>query len=245
MKLPPADLVYVAQRLQQVGRELVETWEDAGAPRDCPAPPELLHAMEQLFDVLHPLRAPASSAGNPEREKELKTLGEHGLQLLAELARQAQSLGLGPQARALRDLCFPFALWIARNGGEFTTIEPVADAVAELANRLSEPEALGELYCLIDELLEAAAPPIGRSREGRPPLPWRILVLNRAIVATRSHRPALMEEAFVTVAELLPEEAPGFFEEAMEQMDVVGYPEPVRAVVERHYREHCGGRILH
>ena len=245
MKLPPADLVFITECIEQCGRELMDCWEDAGSPHDCMTPEQLLHAMQQLLSVLSPLQKAMPPNGNVEREQELKTLGEHGLHLLGELARLGQDFGLGLQTRAIRDLCFPFALWIARHGGEFATLEPVADAVAELANRLSDPETLSELYGQINELLEAAAPAIARSSERRPTLALRILLLNRAIVATRSHRPALMEEAFVAVAELLPEDAPRFFEEAMEQMDVIGYPEHVRVVVERHYLHHCSGRTLH
>jgi hypothetical protein len=73
---------------------------------------------------------------------------------------------------------------------------------------------------------------VGRTEPQRP---WRVLLLNRAIVATRSHRPALMEVAFDDVVEHLPQEAARFFEEGMAQMDALDYPPQVRAVMERYY----------
>ena len=78
-----------------------------------------------------------------------------------------------------------------------------------------------------------------------PSRPWRILLLNRAIVATRSHQPALMEEAFESVVEYLPEEAPTFFREGMEQMDALNYPPQVRNLMQGFYQQCCGRRVLH
>jgi hypothetical protein len=241
MKIPPPDLVYISQEVDRLGRDLADAWHDAGSPGDSPSPGQTLRAAHDLFDALH---GHADTVPTPEATKELRALGEHGLHLLQTLAEQAQALGLAGPASALRHLSFPLALWLARRGAEFGTLEPVADAVAELANRLNTPRDLAELYPLLEELVEATA--AGGDSGGRPPRrAWRVLVLNRAIVATRSHRPPLMEEAFNAVAELLPDDAAAFFQEAMEQMDIVGYPAHVREVVERHYRRHCTNRVLH
>ncbi len=79
-----------------------------------------------------------------------------------------------------------------------------------------------------------------------PRRPWRLLLLNRAIVATRSLKPALMEVAFDAVLEHLPEEAARFFEEGMAQMDALDYPPHVRAVIERYYlRQGAPPHTLH
>jgi hypothetical protein len=238
MKIPPPDLVYIRQQIDRLGRELVDAWRDAGSPRDGLSPEDSLDAARRLLDVLHGHERPA--AGNAARN-ELKALGEHGLQLLQELAEQSRRLDLAPHAREFRHLSFPFALWLARSGGEFAMLEPVADAVAELANRLSTPRDQAEFYPMIRELCDAA-------NTGAAPAPrpgWRVLVFNRAVVATRSHQPTLMEEAFSAVGEHLPDDAPDFFEEAMEQADIEGHPASVREVVARYYRVHRANRTLH
>jgi hypothetical protein len=72
-----------------------------------------------------------------------------------------------------------------------------------------------------------------------------VFLLNKAIVATRSHQPALMDEAFDALADQLPEEAPDFFREGMGQMDALDYPAEVRAVMERWYEQWCSKRVLH
>jgi hypothetical protein len=245
MKIPPVDLAYVQEQFSELSGDLLEAWEDDRYEADSLTPPALHQAMHQLLDVLRSCTDATGDPADPEAPRELRILGEHGLQLLSELSRHADRLGMGRQARGLRDLCLPFALWILRCDGAFASWEPVVDAVAELANRLSEPDDLARLYGHLDDLVEAGNPTVTQASQRPATRAWRILLLNRAIVATRSHRPDLMERAFRAVVDWLPHDAPGFFEEAMEQMDVIGYPTPVRTVVEAYYRELCGQRTLH
>ena len=69
--------------------------------------------------------------------------------------------------------------------------------------------------------------------------------MNRAIVATRTHQPDVMEEAFTVLVRHLPEDAPGFFNQGMEQMDLLNYPPHVREVMERYYTKWSVKRSLH
>ena len=62
-----------------------------------------------------------------------------------------------------------------------------------------------------------------------------MLLLNYAIVTTRTHDPTPMIAAFDTLVNYLPEEAAQFFAEGMGQLDRVGYPAPVREVIEHYY----------
>ncbi|MGB5455305.1 MAG: hypothetical protein WBO18_04930, partial [Gammaproteobacteria bacterium] len=81
--------------------------------------------------------------------------------------------------------------------------------------------------------------------QSNPMRPWRIINLNYGIVATRSHDPALMDQAFSKLVENLPQDARAFFREGMQQMDIVGYPEEVREVVERYERMWGSEDTLH
>jgi hypothetical protein len=43
----------------------------------------------------------------------------------------------------------------------------------------------------------------------------------------------------------LPEDAPRFFTEGMQQMEALNYPEPVREVMEKYHRQWTVNRALH
>ena len=78
-----------------------------------------------------------------------------------------------------------------------------------------------------------------------PGRPWRVLLLNYGIVATRSHNTASMEAAFAVLTSKLPEDATRFFSEGMQQMDALDYPSHVRKVMEKYHREWPVNRSLH
>jgi hypothetical protein len=69
--------------------------------------------------------------------------------------------------------------------------------------------------------------------------------MNRAIIATRSHQADLIEKAYNDLVQALPEEAPRFFEEGMQQMELLNYPQVVRQVVEKYYTLWGQPRTLH
>jgi len=75
--------------------------------------------------------------------------------------------------------------------------------------------------------------------------PWRVLLLNHCIVATRSHNTGLMEDAFALLSARLPEDAARFFTEGMQQMDALDYPQRVREVMEKYHRRWTVNRSLH
>ena len=78
-----------------------------------------------------------------------------------------------------------------------------------------------------------------------PGRPWRVLLLNHGIVATRSHNTELMEAAFTLLASKLPEDATRFFSEGMQQMEALGYPPHVRETMEKYHHEWPVNRSLH
>ena len=104
---------------------------------------------------------------------------------------------------------------------------------------------MAELYTQCCELIDATNPICEAPAVDDPSDPWRLLLINRAIVATRSHNPELIESAFDAVLESLPGDAPKFFAEGMEQMTILDYPDDVREVVRRYYLAHAVPRRLH
>lgn len=248
--LPPIDITYIAEELDRHAEELIVAFEDQGG--DAGSDPRvLLLALKDLFDSLRGLDDAALSGVTPDGPApsallDIRALGDHGIDLLARLSATADELRLPQQTRAIEELTLPFACWTAYRGGELSYLEPVVNGAASLANRLDKPSELGQLCGLLTDVIDAVNPDIPQESTSTDPRhPWRTLLINRAIVATRSHQTSLMEESFASIIEYLPNEAPAFFSEGMEQMDALGYPERVRAVMQRFYDQWCGQRVLH
>lgn len=255
MRLPPADIDGLADALREAASEIVEGYEAAAPNASGEVAPGLLaDAVTQLIEVLKRIDlerdagpGPASGgAADAVGSGDVTQLGEYGFGLLGDLGTWAARLELEKPRRDLELLALSFALWLARHGGELRTLEPVVNAAATLANRTHDARELEALYAATGEVMEAAAPSVRQDLEkSEPGRPWRVLNLNRAIVATRTHSPRIMEEAFETLAHNLPEDAPAFFREGMGQMEALNYPPKVREVMERYYRQWCVQHTLH
>ena len=210
-------------------------------------PEHLLAGMEQAIDVME--RADADVAANPDKEvltvAEISEIGDFALGLLEAIVERVETAS-GHQSRDLTRLAIPICLWIARQGGSINKLELAVNSLAAWANELQDTAQIGELARVIREVIDAASDQVRRDLEQDNPMrPWRIINLNYGIVATRSHDPELMDEAFSVLVENLPQDARAFFREGMQQMDIVGYPPEVREVVERYDRMWGSGNTLH
>jgi len=222
----------------------------AGA-REASTPPQLAQAFEQLFEAMQ--RTEVSLAqdtplqtGNQASGRDVSELGEYALELCQHALSWAQELDLSEIYDVLQTLVIGMGRWVSRHGGQIFSLEPVVDALARSANRTQEPEQLVPLYRAMGEIMDATASAIRQDLEkSNPGRPWRVLHLNRAIVATRTHHPDIMEEAFAILIRDLPEDAPGFFSQGMEQMELLNYPRHVRDVMDRYYRKWSVDRSLH
>ena len=260
--MPPMELQihpdqdYFRLRLHQLLDALRHTRDACAdkAPGDDPA--LLEEALHQLLEIIARVESDARATDSDRRgkthlrqgvrEADITELGEYSIGLLGELEHWLQRHQLEEQLTLLAELQMALALWIARHGGELVTLEPVVDALARFANRTLDPEQLIELFTYMGEIVEAVAPVIRQDLEKtNPGRPWRVLHLNRAIVATRSHDPAAIQEAYDRLEELLPEEAPRFFAKGMEQMDALDYPPHVRNLVETYYQDWNRKHRLH
>lgn len=243
MNLPPADLPYLQEQFNELGSRVCDAWDDPGAAGERESPLLLRDAMRQLLDLLG--RIDADSDAETGRSDELTALGEYGMHLLEQLARVAVDCGQEGVARDLEQLSLPFALWLARRGAEIRQLAPVVNALAHHANRISSPQHMVGLYGCFCEVIEALSPNCEDTGSEDPHDPWRLLLLNRAVVATRSHNPELMVAAFDALVEQLPADAEHFFAEGMEQVTVIDYPDPVREVVRRYFQAHARPKKLH
>ena len=208
--------------------------------QDVNSPRALLTAMDQAIDVM--ARADADSAVQNDmsaesmgllEEKDISKIGQYTLDLLEGMVAYVQNK-TGEQNRELIRLSVPVSLWVARHGGKLSQIDMLVNSLAGYANELTEPHMLADLAAVIKEVINACDNEIRRDIDQTNMMrPWRVLNLNYGIVATRSHQPELIEHAYDALIENLPQDARQFFKEGKQQMDLIGYPEEVREVVER------------
>jgi len=129
-----------------------------------------------------------------------------------------------------------YTLWRTRQQGRIKHLDYIVNCVAEIANRLRDEEDLSYLVGVTETIVNSVTDEISQDMTSNSPSrPWRVLLLDYGIVATRSHQPQLIETAYKFLAEHLPEDAVAFFSEGMKQMDVLNYPPQVRKVVQQFY----------
>ena len=207
--------------------------------------PPLEQAFAQLVDIMARIESDTQAPGDT-RTEDITEIGEYALRLQEKLSGITEQSGLAGQKQPLADLSVNLALWIAGHNGQIETLEPVVDALALAANTTQEPQQLEQLSGVIKRIIAAVSAPISQDLEKmNPGRPWRVLLLNHGIVATRSHNTQLMEEAFTLLASKLPEDATRFFSEGMQQMEALDYPPHVRETMEKYHREWPVKHSLH
>lgn len=216
------------------------------------SPYQLLAAMDQAIDVMARVDADSTvkkqmSAENIGmlEEKEISKAGRDTLEILEAMVTFVQNK-TGERNRDLLRLSLPVSLWVVRHGGKLTQIDMLVNSLAEYANELTETHLIADLTTVIKEVIEACDSEIRRDVEQTTMMrPWRVLNLNYGIVATRSHNPALIEQAYDSLVKNLPQDARQFFKDGMQQMNAIAYPDEVREVVERYYKRWGAESSLH
>lgn len=236
MQLPDGKLTTIQARLSPLLASRVAT--------PTALQPELPQAFDRLLEVMTRLETDAGRTDVPGAD--VTEIGEYALRLCAALAAELERTRAGEVRTQMAELVANVAVWIARHGGLIDSLEPVVDALALLANAQREPAALAALSAMIGRIVAAVSPRYSQDLEKtNPGRPWRVLLINHSIVATRSHDIDLMEAAFALLTRHLPEDAGRFFSEGMQQMAALDYPEPVRRLMARYHRQWTQDRSLH
>ncbi len=188
-----------------------------------------------MFARLGSLQSPSGPRISADTVSEL---GEFGMSLLRDLEETSRSLGLDKTSRQIDQMMLGVADWIIRQGGRISTLEPVVNALAKMANATDDQAELMAIADFTGRIAAACADVLRHDLDttdrGRP---WRLLHLNRGIAATRSRDVDTMRSAFDSVVDAIPLDAPRFFAEGMQEMEALDYPDHVRAVMaEYHHR---------
>jgi hypothetical protein len=200
-------------------------------------PDTLGKSLEHFFDILDSIEHQHTSHTREVEQSEMRELADHGLSLMDKLNEWAAQLECDEAQQIFTGLSIPVALWCARQHLPLSKLEPVVNAVSKLANSTQDKQLLGEISDAVDVIIDAITPQIKQDLDkSNPGRPWRVLNLNHGIVATRTHDPKRMEAVFEQLLYRLPEDSGEFFREGMQQMDKIGYPPHVRAVMEKYYQ---------
>lgn len=225
--------------LCQSTRSVAESTDKSASPLTDPE--QICAGLNRFADIIRHMdqQAPLSpeQPPPPSSANEFQELSDFGLDLLNQLGDWCDQLELTDTRQALDEVIVTLGVWAARHLGPLHTLEPIVNALSKVANSTTDPAFLAELSHVYREIVDAVAPTIKQDIDkSNPGRPWRILNLNYAIVATRSHQADIMEQAFEQLLIRLPEDAAGFFREGLQQMDIIGYPDHVRRVMEKYFQ---------
>ena len=224
-------------RFEPAAAQILQSFELYRSKASTQAPvAQLVEGITQFLAIAAEFDARSDTHGPRAERQDAGELGDYALNLLMELTGWTVQLSLEEPRRVLESLTLSVADWIMRHHGKIQTLEAVVDALANTANRLQDPATLERLTEFINRLVAAVDETIKQDLEtSNPARPWRILLLNRGIVATRSHNTRLMQQAYDELAQYLPDETGQFFAQAMQQMEALNYPAHVRELVARYY----------
>ncbi|MDW3096130.1 MAG: hypothetical protein R8G33_10695 [Gammaproteobacteria bacterium] len=170
---------------------------------------------------------------------DITQIGEYGFNLLTELLQWAHKNHCSDFTKTTRQLILSLALWISKHQGELRTLEPIIDAFAQTANKTNDSIQLKQLVKMMDNVIASCSSVIKNDSEKINPLrPWRVIHLNKAITATRSHDTELIRRVFQDLVYSFPDDAADFFSEGMHEIDRLNYPEPVRQILQEYFNKY-------
>lgn len=214
-------------RFEQYAHPVMARFAESGiATGGQVTPPQLVDAIRQLFVLLQKDSgswAPSLPDDEPER------IGDICLGLLMDLATWADRLGEREARASFETVTVSIAVWLVQHHQPIHTLEPVVNGLAILANAEREPATLQALASIMEGIVEAASGDYATDLENADPQrPWRVLLFNWGITATRAHDPESMRKAFSTLKKYLPADATVFFQEGRQQVLQGDYPAEVR-----------------
>ena len=170
---------------------------------------------------------------------DITQVGEYGFNLLTELLQWTQLYHRRDFTKTVHQLILSLSLWITKHQGELRTLEPIVDAFAKTANKTNDSNQLKQLVNMMDNIIQGCSDVIKSDAEQINPLrPWRVIHLNRAITATRSHDTEIMHQVFQQLVNAFPQDAANFFSEGMHQMDKFDHPKDVRQVLQEYFNKY-------
>lgn len=216
---------------KKLPNELVEYFDDAYQA----AFDQLMQALGQFFDVTSTVNQQAED-NHIISNVEATEIGDHGFILLLKLVDLMEKLDLPHRRKEIEQISLIFARWVIQYHGQLKHIEPIVNAFAHSANSMKDKKSLLALVELMSLVVDSSSDEIKHDLESSNIYrPWRLLHINRGIVATRTHDTNIMKKVFDEMILYLPQDAASFFNEGMQEMDALDYPPNVRKIIEQYF----------
>ena len=198
---------------------------------DDSGPLALASALSDFFQIAAQLETDEAYMDSDD----LTEFGAYGIDLLDRLDFLVRKLEIMDQRDNVSRVTPSLAVWLARHDAIINNLAGTAAGFGLLVNGLSEPQDLGEMCQIMDEVIEAASEKLQMDEDKSDTWrPWRVINLNTGIAATRSLDPELMENIFEKLGRRLPYDMPDFLADGKRQMMVQNVPEAVSAVMNRY-----------
>jgi hypothetical protein len=206
------------------------------------APPELVDAVREFLDGCEKLDAEYGETG-PLPLEDVDEFADTLLRYLAELRNWLPRLGLADREAVLDRILIGAALWAVRHDVDLMPLDALVNALAHAANNATSKQELAAVFGLMQGVIGAVAEVVKADLDKSDPYrPWRILLLNFAIVAVRSQDIPMMRHAFAALERHLPEECPGFFAEGVARAKHPAFADEVRDLLNA---EHVKWTVRH
>jgi len=266
--LNSANLADISKAISEASEVVMLAFNSQQSPEEADAvkPNMITTALRQLIDIMAMIevdqatdiaysdtlaafpKEPLSEIDmSPLSRTEISEIGDHGMSLVQTLSEWAENLELGMQQQQLHAVMVILAIWIARHGGYVRNLDTVVDTLADIANKTSDAKILAELSHVMGEIIDAVDMNnwnINEVVKDSRTQCWKILNINRGIIATRTHDASIMEPVFEQLVQNIPEYAPIFFEKGIREVDALNYPADTQSMMIRFYQK-FHGHTLH
>lgn len=223
----------MSARLRSASREIIKAFESVTlVQRDRITPPMLVDALEVFFGDCERIDRQYGSAAEALAE-DVSGIADQIFDCLHDLANWADRLKLRPARIKVIDLSLDTAQWCLRHRGQLRQIGPVVAALANRVNTAGNLDACIALSDAYEAVIANVAVRLQADRTSTDPMrPWRQLLVNAAIVSTRSRDLHRMKRAYQHLETHLPSECPAFFQQAAHQVAGIGFTQEARALVQ-------------
>lgn len=179
----------------------------------------LMDAFDEFFKLTTAIDIKAKSK-QKIKSQEATDIGEYGLSLILKMVDLMEKLDLPNKRKEIEQITLIFATWVIQYKGRINTLEPLVNAFAHAANALNSKASLAALSEVMKEITMACNDEIKHDLESANLYrPWRLLLINRGIVAIRSSDLDLVRSAFDDLVLFLPQESKVFFKDAITESE--------------------------